>query len=150
MTLLRCIIFLQFTTMLALGQLAQQSKPPSVLNETGAVVRSLYNEVVARHPVGIPKDADMKAFAPYLSKALLRQIDLAHSCEDDYYRYHQSLNLKPPIEWLEFGLFTGGMENAAPGTFHVLATESEKDGSFRVYVELIIMYGLVCRRNSGS
>ena len=142
MTLLRCIIPLLFGTTTALGQLAQQSKLPSVPKEAGAVVRSLYSEVVARHPVGIPKDADMKAFAPYLSKALLRRIDLAHACEDDYYRYHQDPNLKPPIEWLEFGLFTGGMENAAPGAFHVLGTELEKDGSFRVYVELIIMYGL--------
>jgi hypothetical protein len=142
MTLLRCIIPLLFATTTALGQLAQQSKLPSVPKEAGAEVLSLYSEVVARHPVGIPKDADMKAFAPYLSKALLRQIDLARACEDDYYRYNQNPNLKPPIEWLEFGLFTGGMENASPGAFHVLGTESEKDGSFRVYVELIIMNGL--------
>lgn len=142
MTLLRYIIPLMFATTSALGQLSQQSKPPSVPKEVGAAVRGLYSEVVARHPVGIPKDTDMKAFTPYLSKALLRQIDLAHACEDDYYRNHQSPNLKPPIEWLEFGLFTGGMENAAPGAFHVLGTEPEQDGSFRVYVELITMYGL--------
>jgi hypothetical protein len=84
----------------------------------------------------------MKTFVPYLSKSLLHRIDLALACEDDYYRRHKKPNEKPPIEWLEFGLFTGGMENVAPGTFHVLATESEKNGSFRVYVELIIMYGL--------
>jgi hypothetical protein len=142
MTLLRCIIPLLFATTTALGQLAQQSKPPSLPTELGAVVRSLYSEVVARHPVGIPKDTDMKFLAPYLSKALLHRIDLARSCEDDYYRSHQNPNLKPPIAWLEFGLFTGGMENTAPGAFRVLATESEKNGSFRVYVELIIMYGL--------
>lgn len=34
------------------------------------------------------------------------------------------------------------MKNAAPGKFHVLASEPEKNGSFHVYVELIIMYGL--------
>jgi hypothetical protein len=141
-TILRCIIPLLFATTTALGQLAQHSKQPSVPKEPGAVVRSLYSEVVARHPVGIPKDADMKTFAPYLSKSLLHRIDLAHACEDNYYRRHQNPNEKPQIEWLEFGLFTGGMENVAPGAFHVLATESEKNDSFRVYVELIIMYGL--------
>lgn len=141
MTLLRCIIPLLFATTTALGQLAQQSKPPSVPKEAGAVVRSLYSEVVARHPVGIPKDADMKTFAPYLSKSLLHRINLARSCEADYYRRHQNPNLKPEIAWLEFGLFTGGMEEAAPRTFHVLGTEPEKNGSFRVYVELIIIYG---------
>jgi hypothetical protein len=142
MTVLRCIISLLLATTAALGHLAQQSKPPSVSTEPGAVVHRLYNEVVARHPVGIPKDADMKILAPYLSKALLHRIDLARGCEDDYYRRHLNPNLKPQIEWLEFGFFTGGMENAAPGAFHVLATESEKNGSFRVYVELIIIYGL--------
>jgi hypothetical protein len=142
MTLIRCIIPLLFATAIAVVQLAEQSKQSNVPQEAGAVVQSLYNEVVARHPVGIPKDADMKAFAPHLSQALVHQIDLAHACEDDYYRNHQTPDVKPPIEWLEFGLFTGGMENAAPGSFHVLGRESEKNGSFRVYVELIIMYGL--------
>ena len=59
MTLLRYMIPLLFATTTALGQLAQQSRPPSVPKEAAAVVRSLYGEAVARHPVGIPKDADM-------------------------------------------------------------------------------------------
>ena len=136
MTLLRCIILLQLTMMLVLGQLAHQSKPPSVPEQPEAMVRSLYNEVVARHPVGIPRDADMKAVAPYLSKSLLHRIELALACEDDYYRRHQNPNEKPQIEWLEFGLFTGGNEKVSPRTFDVEKTQSEKDGSFRVYVRL--------------
>jgi len=139
---LRCIFLLLFATTTALGQLVQKSNPPSAPEEPSAVVRSLYNEVVARHPVGIPKDADMKAFAPYLSKSLLHRIDLAHACEDDYYRQHQNPNLKPQIEWLEFGLFSGGMENAGPRGFHILETEPEKNGSFRVVVELFIIFGM--------
>lgn len=142
MTILSCIALLQFATTLALGQLARQSEPTTAPKQPEAMVRSLYREVVARHPVGIPKDADMKIFAPYLSKALLDRIDLAHACEDDYYRRYQKPNEKPSIEWLEFGLFTGGMEEAAPQKFRVLATEPKKDGSFRVYVELIILYGI--------
>jgi hypothetical protein len=142
MALLRRIIPLLFATTTALGQLAQQSKPPSVPTEPGVVVRSLYSEVVARHPVGIPKDADMKIFTPYLSKALLHRIDSANACGEDYYRQHPDPNLKPDIAWLEFGLFTGGMEQAAPQKFRVLGAERQKNGSFRVYVELMIMYGL--------
>jgi len=138
MTVLRCIILLQFTTMLALGQLAHQSKPPSVPKQPEAMVRSLYREVVARHPVGIPRDVDMKTFAPYLSKSLLHRIDLARACEDDYYRRHQNPNEKPPIDWLEFGLFTGGNEKVSPRSFHVERTQSERDGSFRVYVRLTL------------
>jgi hypothetical protein len=136
MTLLKCIILLQFTTMLALGQLAHQSKLPSVPEQPEAMVRSLYREVVARHPIGIPGDADMKTFASYLSKSLLHRVDLALGCEHDYYRRHQDPNEKPQIEWLEFGLFTGGNEKVSPRAFHVERTQSEKDGSFRVYVRL--------------
>jgi hypothetical protein len=84
----------------------------------------------------------MKIFAPYLSKALLDRIDLAHACEDDYYRRYQKPNEKPPIEWLEFGLFSGGMENAGPRGFHILETEPKKDGTFRVIVELFIIFGM--------
>jgi len=78
----------------------------------------------------------MKTFAPYLSKSLLHRINLALACEDDYYRRHQRPNEKPPIEWLEFGLFTGGNERVSPRAFHIERTQSEKDGSFRVYLRL--------------
>jgi hypothetical protein len=101
-----------------------------------AVMRSLYREVVARHPVGIPTSADMKTFAPYISKPLLHLIDLARACEDDYYRQYQNPNEKPEIEWLEFGLFTGGNEKVSPRAFHVERTQIESDGSVRVYVRL--------------
>jgi hypothetical protein len=123
-------------TMLAIGELAQQSKTPSLPKPPEAMVRSLYSEVVARHPVGIPRDADMKALAPYLSKSLLHRIDLALACESDYYRQHQNPKEKPQIEWLELGLFTGGSEKVSPRAFDVERTQSEKDSSFRVYVRL--------------
>jgi hypothetical protein len=142
MPLLRYIIALLFATTTTAGQLPLPPKAPDLPEEARAMVRSLYSQVIAHHPVGIPKDADMKVLAPYLSKTLLHQIDLARACENDYYEHHQQGNLKPPIEWLEFGLFTGPMENAAPGAFHVLAMEPQKDGSLRVYVELIIIYGM--------
>jgi len=122
--------------MLALGQLAHQSKALSLPKQPEATVRSLYNEVVARHPVGIPRDADMKNFASYLSKSLVSRINLALACEHDYYQRRQNPNQKPQIEWLEFGLFTGGNEKVSPRAFDVERTQSEKDGSFRVYVRL--------------
>jgi hypothetical protein len=136
MTLLWGTLLLHFTTMLALGPLAHPSKPLGVPEQPEAMVRSLYNNVVARHPVGIPVDTDSKTFAPYLSKSLLHRIDLALACEKDYYRQHQNPNEKPQIEWLEFGLFTGGNEKVSPRAFDVEKTQSEKDGSFRVFVRL--------------
>jgi hypothetical protein len=131
-----CIIVLGFTTTLAIAQLVPQGKPPSMPNQPEAVVRSLYREVVARHPVGIPEDADMKIFAPHLSKALLHRIDLAVACSADEARQHPDPNLKPEIAWLEAGLFSGDDEQASPRAFHIERTQRKGDGSFRVYVRL--------------
>jgi len=97
MTIWRCVILLQFTTTLALGQLARQSNPPSVPNQPEATVRSLYREVIAHHPIGIPESGDMKIFAPYLSKALLHRIDLARACYDDWIRHHPDSQLEATI-----------------------------------------------------
>jgi len=135
MNSLRWIILLQFTTISAIGQ-PGQSKAPGAPKQPEATVRSLYREVVARHPVGIPGGADKNVFAPYLSKSLLRRIDLAVACGKDWYRQHPDPNLKPEFAWLEFGLFTGGNEQVAPRAFHVERAQPQKDGSFRVYVRL--------------
>lgn len=136
MTFLRFTILLQFTTVLAFGQLAYSDEAPGVPKQAEAVVRSFYTEVIARHPVGIPRGADLKAVVPYLSKNLLHRIDLAVACENDYCRQHQKPKEKPQIEWLEFGLFTGGNEKVSPSAFDIERTQSEKDGSFRVHVRL--------------
>jgi hypothetical protein len=136
MTFLRCIILLQFTTTVAVGRLTQQSKLPSAHEQPEATVRNLYREVVARHPVGIPGSADMKIFAPFLSKALLHRIDLAVACEADEARQHPEPSLKPEVAWLESGLFSGANERTSPRTFRIERAQQERDGSFRVYVRL--------------
>ncbi len=137
MNLLRCILLLQFATTVAFGQSAPQRKPTSLPNQVERLVRRLYTEVVARHPIGIPSgDTDMKIFAPYLSKVLLHRIDVAVACAADYDRQYPDPNLKPPFAWLEAGLFSGDDEQAEPRAFHIERKVSETDGSFRVYVRL--------------
>lgn len=136
MNLLRFFLLLQFATTLALGQSAPEARPASLPDQPEALVRNLYTEVVARHPIGIPRDADMKIFGPYLSKALLHRIDVAHACAADYDRQYPDPNLKPPFAWLEAGLFSGDDEQAEPRAFQIERTQSEGDGSFRVYVKL--------------
>lgn len=101
-----------------------------------ALAQSLYREVVARRPVGIPWGADWKAFAPYLSKVLLHRIDLALSCADDWYRQNPDPDLKPEYGWLELGLFSAGDDEDELRAFQIASTESESDGSFRVVVRL--------------
>jgi hypothetical protein len=104
--------------------------------QSEAMVRSLYREVVAHHPMGIPESGDMKILSPYLSKALLRRMDVARSCYDDWTRQHPDPNLKPPFGWLESGLFSGDDEQASPRDFQIERTQSEKGGSLRVYLRL--------------
>lgn len=91
---------------------------------------------MARHPIGIPEGADMKIFAPYLSKALLHRIDVAVACAANYDRQYPDPNSKPPFAWLEAGLFSGDDEQASPHAFHIERTQAENDGSFRVDVRL--------------
>src|SRR4029077_11779229 len=99
--------------------------PPSAERPPDVLVRDLYREVIARHPVGIPGDADMKIFAPYLSKSLLHRIDLAIACSADEARQHPDPNLKPEIAWLESGLFSGDDERTSPRTYEIERTQQE-------------------------
>ncbi len=136
MSLLRCIILLPIATALALGQPAQQSQPANPPRTPEALVQSLYRQVLARHPVGILYDGDKRIFAPYLSKSLLRTIDLASACSRDWVRQNQGRILKAPFGWSESGLFSGANERTDPLTFQIERTETEKDGSVQVHVKL--------------
>jgi hypothetical protein len=133
---LRCIILIQLATVSAFGQPVREGNPSTVPNQPEALVRSLYQQVVVRHPLGIPYGADMKVFAPYLSKALLHRFDLNDACFADWRRQNPDPNLKPPIGLLENGIFSGGNEEAEPRAYHIERMESEKDGSLNVYVRL--------------
>jgi hypothetical protein len=78
-------------------------------NSPDAVVRELYRQVTNRKPIGIPKGADKAAVRPFLSKKLVHQLELAQSCEADYFRMHpKNGDEKPEFDWLEMGLFSGG------------------------------------------
>jgi hypothetical protein len=99
-----------------------------------ALARSLYEQVLAHRPGEIPWGTERKIFAPYMSKGLLRRIDLYDACMDDWFRKYPDPNLKPPI-W-EGGIFSGGDEETEPKTSEIERTEQEKDGSVRVYVKL--------------
>jgi hypothetical protein len=128
--------FLHFTMAFVLSQSAGQSKAPDLPKQPAALVSSLYAQVAALHPVGVTKGADMKVFAPYLSKALLHRIDLTAACEADWFRQYPETDMKPGLGWLELGLFSGDQEMTAPSAFHIERAQAEKDGSIRVYVKL--------------
>jgi hypothetical protein len=123
--------------MIVLLQLMSFVLPNSPVDPSpDSVVRELYQQVVARRPLGIPKGEDKAALRPFLSKRLIQKLDAAQSCEDDYLRQRPDKDGKPAFGWLETGLFSGSNEWAIPAAAIVERTEPMKDGTFRVYVRL--------------
>ena len=53
-------------------------------SESKALVTSLYKQVVARHPVGIPEGEDQEVFAPYLRISLRHQLNSYRACTADW------------------------------------------------------------------
>ncbi len=101
-----------------------------------SVARELYQQVVARRPLGIPKGADKEAIWPFLSKGLIQKLDAAQACENDYFRQYTDKDSKPGFSWLETDLFSGANEKAIPSAAAVERTKLQKDGSFHVYLRL--------------
>src|SRR6185312_2891971 len=129
---LRCIILLNFTTTLALGQPVLRSKPTG---SPEAFVRSFYTEVIARHPHDIPNAADMKVFAPYFSAALIHKTYEGKACSADWDTHKPDPHLRAE-KASEFEPFSGEVYSIDPQSFHIEKTQLHKDGSFRVYVSL--------------
>ena len=96
----------------------------------------LYRQIVFRKPIGIPLAKDRKAIWPFLSQDLIERMQVAKECEKDYFRQYSDPNLKPEFDWLEFGLFSGGNEQADPSLFGVRRSVRQKDGSYEVRAKL--------------
>lgn len=129
-------MFFLMVPLAASVQMARQVQSFDTPKQPVELIRSLYIQVVSRHPIGVTKGADMTTFAPYLSKVLRRRIDLTAACEADWFRQHPETGIKPGFGWLELGLFSGDEENAEPSAFQVEKAQAEKDGAVRVYVKL--------------
>jgi len=50
-----------------------------------SVVRELYQQVVARGPLGIPKGDDKAALRPFLGLRVIQKLGTAEACGDDYF-----------------------------------------------------------------
>ncbi len=136
MNLKRFEVLLRIAAAVAFFQPSQVAPLPNLPEQPEQVVRKLYAKVVNLRPLGIPPDADMKAFEPYLSQALLHKIALARSCEADWRLQHPGNGLKPPGH--DYGLFSGGGLGGEPKSdeFEIGKSDPEKDASFRVHVTL--------------
>lgn len=131
--ILKSVLFC-FAVALGLTAIAQGNEHVMPPNSPEAAVRSLYREVQNHAPSGLLGNADMRIFAPYLSKSLRRKMDLAEACEKDWRRQNQGQMVKAPFAWSEFGIFSGANERTSPATFHIESIHKAKDGSFQVVV----------------
>ena len=128
--------FLLLSVYVAFGQSGTLNAQHSLASESVALVTKLYDQVIARHPVGIPQGEDLKVFAPYLSSSLLHRLDLYRACTSDWDRKNAGTDLKSPVGFFEHGIFSGADERSKPRTFHVEKTQQEDNGHQRVYVRL--------------
>ena len=130
----RYAVFLLLATVGAIGEPPQTAQPANSDNRPETVVRSLYHEVVVRAPSGLLDGSNARIFAPFLSGSLLRKIEVARSCERDWFRQNRGRPVKAPFSWSEAGIFSGPNERTYPGDFHIESTQAEKNGAFRVVV----------------
>jgi len=119
-----------------LGRAAANAQSRRNESQSTAVVQSLYRQVIARHPLGIPSAENWKMFVPFLSTDLIRRITLARSCQNDWVRQNKGQMIKEPFAWGETGLFSGAEELSEPSSFLIQGTEAKQNGSFRVNVKL--------------
>jgi hypothetical protein len=120
------------------GALPPKSQLPAVaVRRAGNVVKQLYKQIIKRHPLGLPSDADKSVIWPFLSGELIHKLEVARVCEADLLRQHSGENGKPPIPWLETGLFSGDAEEALPAEAVIKDVLHQRDGSFLVIVQLI-------------
>ena len=114
------------------------SELPRLLDEEAVidVTRTLYDGVVAHHPLGIPKGQDKVGTSPLLSKRLRAQLETAQACQADYLRQNPSHTGMPKPAWFKAGLFSGDGALASPGADLVDLKERQADGSFQVLVWL--------------
>jgi len=136
MGILRCVAFLCLIPLLGHGQTPQEHHRVDLSNQAELPVRRLYQQLVSRPIGGIPTIERMKSLSPYLSNSLLNRITQARACGDDWFRLHPQNDIKAPLAWLEFGLFSGADDRSGPHTFQIEKAKSQEDSSIRVNVRL--------------
>jgi hypothetical protein len=136
MSILRCVTFLFLIPWFGHGQAPQEHQRVDLSNQAELPVRRLYQQLVSRPIGGIPTVERMKSLSPYLSDSLLNRITQARACGDDWFRLHPHNDIKAPLAWLEFGLFSGADDRSGPHTFQIEKAKSQEDSSIRVNVRL--------------
>ena len=134
MTIIRYVTVVLLFALLGHSQVPQRHHSGELSRQAEIPVRGLYRLLVSQRIAGIPTPKRMKVLSPYLSSSLIHRINQARACRDDWFRLHPKNGEKAPSTWFEVGLFSGYNDRGDPRAFRIDKTESEDDGSFRVYV----------------
>jgi hypothetical protein len=112
---------------------------PSSPSSPTSVAQDFYAQIVKHHPTDIPTGYVKRAIWPLLSSRLASGLEALQACEDDYFRRYGTIlkaeQLKPTIGWLEYGLFSGGNEEALPAEVKVARVEPRSEGAMQVDLE---------------
>jgi hypothetical protein len=136
MSVIRCVAFLCLIQLFSHAQAPQEHHRVDLSNQAELPVRRLYQQLVSRPIGGIPTLERMKLLSPYLSDSLLNRITQARACGDDWFRLHPKNDVKAPLDWLEFGLFSGANDRSGPQAFQIKQAKSLEDNSIQVNVRL--------------
>jgi len=136
MTIVRCVVVWFLIASIGHCQVPQKHDSVELSSKAEPSVRRLYQQLVSQPVGGIPTPKRMKVLSHFLSNSLIHRINQARDCRDDWFRLHPKNDTKAPSTWTEFGLFSGADDRGHPRAFQIEKTESEDDGSFRVYVRL--------------
>jgi len=101
------------------------------------VVEKLYQEVVLRHPLGVPSGSAKTAIWPLLSTRLIKVFETRSACDRDWDRKHGNAN--PPEKapgFYEDGLFSGANEMGFINGAAVGQTQTRPDSSYLVDVKV--------------
>lgn len=112
---------------------------PGLLDEPAYahVVGELYEQIIARHPIGAPEGKNMAAIRPLLSVRLAGELEAARKCEAEYLRDASgTIEHKEKPVWLKSDVFSGGDNRVAPTSAWPVREGQQKDGSFLVLVDL--------------
>ncbi len=130
MTIVRCVTFSFLITLPSHSQAPREHRQFDLLSQAETPVRTLYQQLVSRPVADIPTPGRMKLISPYLSSSLLHSIAQARAGEHDWFRQHPQKDVKPPLTWVEFGIFSGANDESRPSTFQIEKLESANDEPF--------------------
>ncbi len=110
----------------------------SVTPSPRLVVAKFFSVYIKQDAYGLLEGKNREQLKPFLSKRLLQQLDEVVACEKDWVRQQPKDSTdKPP--YIDCCLFS--VPDGMPTSYHVASVEMQKDGRYKVIVNLKMVEG---------